>query len=213
MTSQIGTQISVYARDLRAGRTLNTLGPPRLWRRRSHYGGLLMFSDLMAAKTPVNVSLGSRRDCFTARWLRVVFLATTLAWLCAGRAAAQMSFDPATYPALVPASSSESLPVGTRITLANWTQYKKFLPIGVQALFSQKYLFRMGSDPGFAIEVGPTVHIPVPSKVVRDTEKYSGQVRLKDVSSGGKAPEGYVAGEAFPNPSAPDRAYKIIYHH
>src|SRR5260370_41172745 len=117
MTSQIGTQISVYARDLRAGRTLNTLGPPRLWRRRSHYGGLLMFSDLMAAKTPVNVSLGSRRDCFTARWLLVALLATTLAWLSAGRAAAQMAFDPAPYQALAPASSSSTLPVGTRTPL------------------------------------------------------------------------------------------------
>jgi hypothetical protein len=62
-----------------------------------------MFSDLMAAKAPVNGSLGSRRDSFTARWLRAAFLATTLAWLCAGRAAAQIPFDPATYKTLAPA--------------------------------------------------------------------------------------------------------------
>jgi Protein of unknown function (DUF1329) len=69
----------------------------------------------------------------------------------------------------------------------------------------------MGSDPGFAIEMGPTIHIPLPSRVVRDTEKYSGQVRLKEIPGGGKATVGYVAGVPFPNPADPDLAYKIIY--
>lgn len=146
------------------------------------------------------------------RWLGVAAGAVMLLWLTSGSAAAQMRFDPAAYKEMAPASSSETIPVGTRINLSNWTTYKKFLPLGVQALFSQKYLFRMGNDPGFSIEVGPTVHIPLPSKVVRDTEKYSGQVRLKDISGGGKAPEGYVAGEPFPSASEPDLAYKIIYN-
>jgi Protein of unknown function (DUF1329) len=138
-------------------------------------------------------------------------LTKMLLWLGAAPAGAQYNFDPANYSALNPATSSETIPVGTRITRDNWTNYKKFLPLGVQALFSQQYLFRMGTDPGFAIEVGPTRHISLPSKVVHDTEKYSGQVRLKDVAGGTKAPEGYVAGEPFPNPADPDKAYKIIY--
>jgi len=170
-----------------------------------------MVSDPKATKTSVNKRLGSgRRNCIPRR-LGAAAMAATLAWLSAGTAAAQIAFDPAAYKAMTPTSSSETIPVGTRITRQNWQKYKAFLPIGVQALFSQKYIFRMGDDPGFAIEVGPTVHIPVPSKVVRDTEKYSGQVRLKDLPSGGKGPEGYVAGEPFPNPSDPDKAYKIIY--
>src|SRR5271154_6746900 len=86
------------------------------------------------------------------------------------------------------------------------------MPVGVQALFSQNYIFKMTTDPGFAIEVGPTIHIPLPSKVVHDTEKFSGQVTLKDESSGGKSPTGYVAGEPFPNPSEPDKAYKVLYN-
>ncbi len=132
-------------------------------------------------------------------------------WLGAGTAAAQILFDPANYREMAPASSSATIAPGTIITVQNWTAYRKFLPIGVQALFSGKYLFRMGTDPGFAIEVGPTQHISLPSKVVRDTEKYSGQVRLKTIPGGGKAPEGYVAGEPFPNPAEPDLAYKIVY--
>jgi hypothetical protein len=143
--------------------------------------------------------------------LATAALAIIMAWMVSGTAAAQISFDPATYKAMAPASSSETIPVGTRITKDNWTQYRKFLPAGVQALFSGRYLFHMGSDPGFAIEVGATIHIPLPNKVVSDTEKYSGQVRLKDISGGGKAPAGYVAGIPFPNPADPDLAYKIIY--
>ncbi len=151
------------------------------------------------------------QNAHRTRWLAAVAGAILLAGLLHGTAGAQIAFDPATYKAMVPVSSSETIPPGTRITVDNWQNYKRFLPVGVQALFSQKYLIRMGKDPGFAIEVGPTIHIPLPSKVVRDTEKYSGQVRLKDISSGGKAPVGYVAGEPFPNPSEPDLAYKILY--
>ncbi len=152
-------------------------------------------------------------DCFNsrARGLALAAAGAALLWFASGSAMAQIAFDPATYKQLAPASSSETIPVGTRIDPSNWTTYKKFLPLGVQALFSGKYMFRMGTDPGFAIEVGPTQHIPLPSKVVRDTEKHSGQVRLKDLPSGGKGTEGYVAGEPFPNPTDPDLAYKIIY--
>ncbi len=105
------------------------------------------------------------------RWLSAAAAAAMLLGLASGNAVAQINFDPASYQALAPASSSESIPLGTRITRDNWTTYRKFLPIGVQALFSQKYPLRMGSDPGFAIEVGPTIHIPLPSRVVREIQR------------------------------------------
>jgi hypothetical protein len=88
-----------------------------------------------------------------ARWLGAA-AALILLWITSGSAAAQTTFDPATYKELAPASSSESIPVGTRIDLSNWTAYKKFLPLGIQTLFSQKYLLRMGNDPGFSVEEG-----------------------------------------------------------
>src|SRR6516162_2183934 len=35
------------------------------------------------------------------------------------------------------------LPVGTKITTANWQQYKNFLPLGMQKLFEGKYFWKM----------------------------------------------------------------------
>jgi hypothetical protein len=55
------------------------------------------------------------------KWLSVAAIATMLLWLGAAPAGAQYNFDPANYSALNPATSSETIPVGTRITRDNWT--------------------------------------------------------------------------------------------
>src|SRR5690348_8327793 len=93
----------------------------------------------------------------------------------ASAAQAEIKYDPANYQATVSSDSPDTIPPGTNITLQNWQQYKKFMPIGIQAMFSQQYPFRVGSDPGFTIQVGPTVPIPMAKRLKEDTEKYAGQ--------------------------------------
>ena len=122
----------------------------------------------------------------------------------AGIARAQMKFDPGAYTALADADSSDTIPVGTQITLQNWQQYKKFMPVGVQAMFSQKYPWRIGPGPEFAMQVGPTIHVPMAKGCEEDTEKYAGQTKLRKVDSGGYTVDGYVAGVPFPKPSGDD---------
>ena len=77
--------------------------------------------------------------------------ALVLAMSVAGAARAQIKYDPNNYDALASADSSETITPGTRITLQNWQQYKKFMPIGVQAMFSQAYPIRVGSGPEFTM--------------------------------------------------------------
>ncbi|HEY2108195.1 MAG TPA: hypothetical protein VGH29_20520, partial [Candidatus Binataceae bacterium] len=63
--------------------------------------------------------------------------------------AAQVVFDPANYTALVSSGSSETIEPGTQITLGNWQHYKRYLPFGIQVLYSGQYLWHVGSTPDF----------------------------------------------------------------
>ncbi len=126
--------------------------------------------------------------------------------------AEQMKFDPAAYTALVAGDASQSIPEGTKITLQNWQQYKDFMPIGVQAMFSQKYQWRMGSGPDFTMEVGPTIPVPLAKRLQEDTEKYAGQTKLRKVESGGYTVDGYVAGVPFPKPSGDLIGQQVLYN-
>ena len=116
-------------------------------------------------------------------------------------AQAQIAYDKANYDALASATSSDPIPPGTRITLQNWQRYKKFMPIGVQAMFSQAYAFRVGSGPEFTVQVGPTVAVPMAQKLKENTERYAGQTKLRKVDSGGYTVDGYGAGVPFPKPA------------
>src|SRR5271155_3217620 len=51
-------------------------------------------------------------------------------------ARAEMVFDEANYKALADDPSPDTIPIGTKITLQNWQQYKKFMPVWLQALYS-----------------------------------------------------------------------------
>jgi hypothetical protein len=126
-------------------------------------------------------------------------------------ACAQVKFDQKDYETLAPADSSATIAPGTKITLRNWTQYRRFMPVGMQALYGGKYAWKMGPEPEYTIEVGPTVHIPLSRKYATDTEKYSGQVRLKQISTGGYTIENYVAGVPFPGPTEPNLGIKLMY--
>lgn len=69
--------------------------------------------------------------------------------------------------------------------------------------------------PNAEIVVGPIIHVPPPPAYLRDTEKYSAQVRLKSIAHGGFVPVDYTAGAPFPgaatNPNDPHRAVKLLY--
>jgi hypothetical protein len=46
------------------------------------------------------------------------------------------------------------VPIGTKITMQNWQQYKQVLPLGMIKLFEGQYFWKM--PPGVEMEVGPT---------------------------------------------------------
>jgi hypothetical protein len=147
-----------------------------------------------------------------ARTSRSIMLGAVALWLVAPAVfAAQITFSPQVYSALADASSPSTIPPGTRITLQNWQQYRQFLDVGTQALFSGDYFWKMGSGPDYSIVVGPTHHFSMPKQYRADTEKYHGQAQLKKVDTGGYVIEGYVAGLPFPNPSGDLAAIKTMY--
>jgi hypothetical protein len=45
------------------------------------------------------------------------------------------------------------IPVGTKITMQNWQQYKQFMPDGMVALFGGNYFWKM--SPDVEMDVGP----------------------------------------------------------
>lgn len=95
-------------------------------------------------------------------------------------------------------ASQATIPVGTVINSANWRQYRQFMSEGLAALFEGSHFWKLPKE--VSIEVGPTISIPLPKKYLEDTEKYSGQVRLVRLPSGGYIPKNYVAGIPFPKP-------------
>lgn len=127
-------------------------------------------------------------------------------------ASAEMLFDPQHYRDLVDASSAQTIPPGTKITVQNWKQYKNFMPLWLQAAYSGDYHWHIGSGPEFTITVGSTSDFPLPKKFRDDTEKYHNQAGLEKTSSGGYTIKGYTAGVPFPNPAEPDAAAKLMYN-
>jgi hypothetical protein len=105
-------------------------------------------------------------------------------------------------------AASYSIPSGTTITMANWQQYKQFMPDGMIALFEGKYFWKMPA--GVQIEVGPTVTRPLPKNYLAATEKYAQQVRIKELPNAGLTLENYHGGIPFPNPAEPHKGWKLL---
>ena len=93
-------------------------------------------------------------------------------------------------------SNAGAPPPGTKITYANWEQYKEFMPPAMQALFAGEYFWKMPAD--VQMEVGPTLPIPLPPAYLADTEKNAGQVTLQKLPGAGYIPAGYTTGLPFP---------------
>jgi len=95
------------------------------------------------------------------------------------------------------------IPIGTKITQANWQQYQQFMPESMIHLFKGDLFWHMPKD--LEIDVGPTRHIFPPKLSRKDTEKYGNQTHADETSDGGYIPKGYVAGFPFANPMAGDK--------
>ncbi len=136
--------------------------------------------------------------------------------LVAGIARGQIVYDAGAYRQLADAAGGQTLPVGTRITLRNWQNYRRFLPVGMQAAYSGKYRFRIGPEAAYEVEVTPTRKLTLPRKFLADTEKYQGRVQLVASPAGGYTLSplpGDTAGLPFgTDPGEPNLGYKVMYN-
>jgi hypothetical protein len=130
----------------------------------------------------------------------------------AAAANAQISFNPQTYRQMADANSAATIAPGTKITLQNWQQYRRFMPLWLQAAYSGQYHWHIGSEPDFTIEVMPTSHFPVPANVRENSEKYGSQTRLEPLPNGGFLMKNWVAGMPFPHPQDPNVGVKMLYN-
>jgi len=127
-------------------------------------------------------------------------------------ARAQIRFDASAYQGLADANSSQSIPVGTKITLANWQNYKQFMPMSMIAAYSGQYGWKVGPGPEYTVVVGPTIPFKWPTTLSQATEMYAGQARLQKVPDGSYTVVGYQAGIPFPKPSGPEAAFQTLYN-
>src|SRR5579862_1590275 len=115
--------------------------------------------------------------------------------LASGSAVFAQQFDRKNYDELVDANSPDTIPPGTRITVHNWSQYKRFMMQWMQLAFSGKMHFHIADTPDYTVEVQPTGNYGIPRDALRDNEKYAGQTKLvKIANTGGYTWDGYKAG-------------------
>jgi len=100
------------------------------------------------------------------------------------------------------------IPIGTKITMGNWQQYKSFMPDGLITLFEGTSFWKM--PPDVEVDIGPTYNYPLPETFREATEKYSRQVQLVQKPNGHWTLNNYYAGQPFPNPSEPNKGEKIL---
>ena len=88
-------------------------------------------------------------------------------------------------------------PAGAKITMANWAQYKQFMPLGMQKLFTGEYYWKMPAD--VEMDVGPAVYNTfLPKTWVEATEKYGPQTQVEVLPNGHYVLKNYHGGTPFP---------------
>jgi hypothetical protein len=90
-----------------------------------------------------------------ATFLSTVAITALLAAL-VGTAAAQdlNTFNEKLIHDFADANSPDTVAPGTKFTTANWQQYRKFMPISLQAFMSGNYFWKMGTGPGYYSQNG-----------------------------------------------------------
>jgi hypothetical protein len=101
------------------------------------------------------------------------------------------------------------LPVGTKITMSNWQQYKQFMPLGMIKLFQGVYGWKMPSD--VEMDIGPSHEGGnLPKTWVEATEKYGPQTGVDLLPNGHYVIKNYHGGTPFPNPEEPNKGWKVL---
>ena len=98
--------------------------------------------------------------------------------------------------------------IGKSITLQNWQEYRAFMPDGMISLFEGGSFWKM--PPDVQMPVGPTIVHPLPRDYLAATKKYSSQVKVLELPSGGLTLTGYSGGIPFPHPEEPHKGWKIL---
>ena len=73
----------------------------------------------------------------------------------------------------VPLEQQPPLPVGTVITTQNWQQYKDYMPLWMQILFSGEYAYKLAPDQ--QVVVGP----PTTKPFQRNTRKIRKNIAVR----------------------------------
>jgi hypothetical protein len=105
-------------------------------------------------------------------------------------------------------SLSGPVPVGASITMQNWRDYQRYMPLGMIELFEGDHDWRM--PPNIEIDVGPTIAEKLPARYTEATERYSGNVQVVHFRNGHNDIQNYAGGEPFPHPEEPDKGYKLL---
>jgi len=106
------------------------------------------------------------------------------------------------------ATSADTIPPGTKITMQNWQQYKQFMPEGLAKLFAGEFFWKLPAEA--EIDIGPTANVPEPPTYIAATEKYGNQVQVVHLPNGHFDVRGYQGGLPFSNPQEPDKGYKTL---
>jgi len=110
--------------------------------------------------------------------------------------------------ALAADSNSSTIPPGTTITMANWAQYREFMPDTMAGLFEGKYFWKLPQD--VQMPVGPTIIRPLPKNYLEATEKYASQVKIVELPDGGLTLTNYHGGMPFPDAAEPHKGWKLL---
>src|SRR5260370_21666069 len=131
--------------------------------------------------------------------------------LASGSAVLAQQFDRKAYDEMVDADSPDTIPPGTKITVHNWTQYKRFMMTWMQLAFSGKSHFHIADTPDYTVEVQATGDYVIPKAAREDTEKYAGQTKLVPYpETGGESAGGYIKGIPFPTPPQPNQSEQLV---
>jgi hypothetical protein len=136
-----------------------------------------------------------------------LFLIATAVTFSAGLARAQSDL-PEMSQWMQDSAHQATLAPGTKITMANWQQYKQFLPVSMIALFQGTYQLKM--PPDVEIDIGQTEHGLLPKSYLTATEQYGSQARLIHLPNGHIDVQNYRGGIPFPNPQEPDLGTKLL---
>ncbi|MGH7837008.1 MAG: DUF1329 domain-containing protein, partial [Candidatus Binataceae bacterium] len=132
----------------------------------------------------------------------VIALLPALGW-------SQSSTDRSEMDAWIKASESQpEIPIGTKITAANWQQFQYAMPLGMDKLWEGKYFWKMPADT--EIDVTTPKYNALPKSWLDATEKYGAQTTVEVLPNGHYVIHNYHGGTPFPNPQEPNKGWKVL---